>query len=243
MKRLSSGEWYGTTATLLKRSNDYSLISYQCNGTGICMDYPLFPGINLVFMDFNCKDTFSEPIPNRDILDIRHYQQGRVEFELQNQRVFHMGEDEFCINALSNTPASYSFPFGRCSGVSFVIDRGSIDEATMCQMLLYGIDVEAIGKDLELDLHWYVCKTPAQLSHIFTELYAAKGKEPLPYFRIKSLELLYQVQKLRNEDLEIRLPLEELVSHANISMVTFQAIFKQIYGDTPYAHLKKYKMN
>lgn len=31
----------------------------------------------------------------------------------------------------------------------------------------------------------------------FSELYAAQGKEPLAYFRIKSLELLYQLQKLR----------------------------------------------
>ncbi len=45
------------------------------------------------------------------------------------------------------------------------------------------------------------------------------------------------------EDLEVKVPLKELVSKANISMVTFQAIFKQIYGDSPYAHLKKYKMN
>ena len=28
-----------------------------------------------------------------------------------------------------------------------------------------------------------------------------------------------------------------------MSKVTFQAIFKQIYGDTPYAHIKNYKMN
>lgn len=45
------------------------------------------------------------------------------------------------------------------------------------------------------------------------------------------------------EDLETRRPLEELISEANISMVTFQAVFKQIYGDSLYAHLKKYKMN
>ena len=28
-----------------------------------------------------------------------------------------------------------------------------------------------------------------------------------------------------------------------MSKVTFQTILKQIYGDTPYAHIKKYKMN
>ena len=28
-----------------------------------------------------------------------------------------------------------------------------------------------------------------------------------------------------------------------MSKVTFQAIFKQIYGEPPYAHIKNYKMN
>lgn len=135
-------------------------------------------------------------------------------------------------------------------------------------MLLYGIDIKNIGKNLELDTHWYISKTPDSLLHIFAELYAAKGKESLEYFRIKALELLYHVQNLRGEDryvatyysrehieivkyarkrlienLDTKIPLEEFIADEKISMVTFQAIFKQIYGDSPYAHLKKYKMN
>lgn len=205
---------------------------------------------------------------NRDILDIRHYRQGRVEFEFQNQKVFHMRENEFCINTLANMPASYSFPFEKCSGVSLVIDRDSIDSSTIHQFSLYGIDIRNLGEHLELDIHWYICKTPENLHHIFDELYEAKGKESATYFRIKILELLYHVQKLRSEDryaavyyskehieivkrarklligdLETKIPLESLIAGENISMVTFQAIFKQIYGDSPYTHLKKYKMN
>lgn len=268
MKKQHNDEWYGEEAALYKQYKDYDLINYQCEGTGTCMDYPLFPGVDLIFMDFDCSDTFREPIVNRDILDIRHYQQGRVEFEFQNQKVFHMREDEFCINTLTNMPASYSFPLGKCSGVSFVIDRDSLDDTTIRQFALYGIDIKNLGKHLELDAHWYICKTPQNLLHIFEELYMAKGNESVEYFRIKSLELLYHVQKLRSEDrhiavyyskehieivkrarklliqdLEMKIPLESLITGENISMVTFQAIFKQVYGDTPYAHLKKYKMN
>lgn len=268
MENQHRNEWYGPEATLFKKYNDYNLINYQCDGTGMCMDYPLFPGIDLIFMDFNCSDTFREPMVNRDILDIRHYQQGRVEFEFQDQKAFHMRENEFCINTLANMPASYSFPLGQCSGVSFVIDRGGIDSATIRQLSLYGIDIKNLGKHLELDSHWYISKTPENLLHIFDELYTAKGKETLEYFRIKSLELLYHVQKLRSEDrhtavyyskehieivkrvrhqliqdLESKVSLDSLVANENISMVTFQAIFKQIYGDSPYTHLKKYKMN
>lgn len=261
-------EWYGPEATTFKKYKDYNLINYQCEGTGICMDYSLFSGIDLIFMDFNCSHTFREPMVNRDILDIRHYRQGRVEFEFQNQKVFHMRENEFCINTLANMPASYSFPFEKCSGVSLVIDRDSIDSSTIHQFSLYGIDIRNLGEHLELDIHWYICKTPEKLHHIFDELYEAKGKESATYFRIKILELLYHVQKLRSEDryaavyyskehieivkrarklligdLETKIPLESLIAGENISMVTFQAIFKQIYGDSPYTHLKKYKMN
>ena len=261
-------EWYGPEATTFKKYKDYNLINYQCEGTGTCMDYSLFPGIDLIFMDFNCTDTFREPMVNRDILDIRHYRQGRVEFEFQNQKVFHMRENEFCINTLTNMPASYSFPLGKCSGVSFVIDRDSLDSATIRQLSLYGIDINNLGKHLELDAHCYICKTPQNLLHIFDELYEAKGKESAAYFRIKILELLYHAQKLQSEEryaavyhskehieiikrarklligeLETKIPLESLIAGENISMVTFQAIFKQVYGDSPYAHLKKYKMN
>lgn len=261
-------EWYGPEATTFKKYKDYNLINYQCEGTGICMDYSLFSGIDLIFMDFNCSHTFREPMVNRDILDIRHYRQGRVEFEFQNQKVFHMRENEFCINTLANMPASYSFPFEKCSGVSLVIDRDSIDSSTIHQFSLYGIDIRNLGEHLELDIHWYICKTPENLHHIFDELYEANGKESATYFRIKILELLYHVQKLRSEDryaavyyskehieivkrarklligdLETKIPLESLIAGENISMVTFQAIFKQIYGDSPYTHLKKYKMN
>ena len=97
---------------------------------------------------------------------------------------------------------------------------------------------------------------------------AAKGVEERDYFRIKLLELFYHIKQLRIEDqyeatyyakeqieiikrirqelienLDKKISIEELLRKEPMSKVTFQAIFKQIYGDTPYAHIKKYKMN
>ena len=58
-----------------------------------------------------------------------------------------------------------------------------------------------------------------------------------------TVEIVKQARKLLIGELETKIPLESLIAGENISMVTFQAIFKQVYGDSPYAHLKKYKMN
>ena len=95
-------DWYDKNAKLISRKPGCSVISYQCNGTGILYDYSIFPGIDLIFMDFNCSDIFDEPNEMRNVLEIRHYQEGRVEFEFEGDKVFHLQQDEFCVNGMLN---------------------------------------------------------------------------------------------------------------------------------------------
>ena len=261
-------DWYDKNAKLISRKPGCSVISYQCNGTGILYDYSIFPGIDLIFMDFNCSDIFDEPNEMRNVLEIRHYQEGRVEFEFEGDKVFHLQQDEFCVNGMLNMPARYSFPFDYCSGLSLVLDKNSMTEVTRSQLALFQIDISVLEEDLDTAHQWYICKTPPSMCHVFEELYAAKEHETSQYFRIKVLELLYHATKLRKEDrvaatyyarehieivkrvrkamlkdLSRSTPLEQFLRGEAISTVTFQTIFKQIYGRSPYAHLKHYRMN
>ena len=253
---------------MIGRKPGCSVISYQCNGTGILYDYSIFPGIDLIFMDFNCSDIFDEPNEMRNVLEIRHYQEGRVEFEFEGDKVFHLQQDEFCVNGMLNMPARYSFPFDYCSGLSLVLDKNSMTEVTRSQLALFQIDISVLEEDLDTAHQWYICKTPPSMCHVFEELYAAKEHETSQYFRIKVLELLYHATKLRKEDrvaatyyarehieivkrvrkamlkdLSRSTPLEQFLRGEAISTVTFQTIFKQIYGRSPYAYLKHYRMN
>ena len=261
-------DWYDKNAKLISRKPGCSVISYQCNGTGILYDYSIFPGIDLIFMDFNCSDIFDEPNDMRNVLEIRHYQEGRVEFEFEGDKVFHLQQDEFCVNGMLNMPARYSFPFDYCSGLSLVLDKNSMTEVTRSQLALFQIDISVLEEDLDTAHQWYICKTPPSMCHVFEELYAAKEHETSQYFRIKVLELLYHATKLRKEDrvaatyyarehieivkrvrkamlkdLSRSTPLEQFLRGEAISTVTFQTIFKQIYGRSPYAYLKHYRMN
>ena len=261
-------DWYDKNAKLISRKPGCSVISYQCNGTGILYDYSIFPGIDLIFMDFNCSDIFDEPNEMRNVLEIRHYQEGRVEFEFEGDKVFHLQQDEFCVHGMLNMPARYSFPFDYCSGLSLVLDKNSMTEVTRSQLALFQIDISVLEEDLDTAHQWYICKTPPSMCHVFEELYAAKEHETSQYFRIKVLELLYHATKLRKEDrvaatyyarehieivkrvrkamlkdLSRSTPLEQFLRGEAISTVTFQTIFKQIYGRSPYAYLKHYRMN
>lgn len=261
-------DWYDKNAKLISRKPGCSVISYQCNGTGILYDYSIFPGIDLIFMDFNCSDIFDEPNEMRNVLEIRHYQEGRVEFEFEGDKVFHLQQDEFCVNGMLNMPARYSFPFDYCSGLSLALDKNSMTEVTRSQLALFQIDISVLEEDLDTAHQWYICKTPPSMCHVFEELYAAKEHETSQYFRIKVLELLYHATKLRKEDrvaatyyarehieivkrvrkamlkdLSRSTPLEQFLRGEAISTVTFQTIFKQIYGRSPYAYLKHYRMN
>ena len=261
-------DWYDKNAKLISRKPGCSVISYQCNGTGILYDYSIFPGIDLIFMDFNCSDIFDEPNEMRNVLEIRHYQEGRVEFEFEGDKVFHLQQDEFCVNGMLNMPARYSFPFDYCSGLSLVLDKNSMTEVTRSQLALFQIDISVLEEDLDTAHQWYICKTPPSMCHVFEESYAAKEHETSQYFRIKVLELLYHATKLRKEDrvaatyyarehieivkrvrkamlkdLSRSTPLEQFLRGEAISTVTFQTIFKQIYGRSPYAYLKHYRMN
>lgn len=261
-------DWYDKNAKVISRKPGCSVISYQCNGTGILYDYSIFPGIDLIFMDFNCSDIFDEPNEMRNVLEIRHYQEGRVEFEFEGDKVFHLQQDEFCVNGMLNMPARYSFPFDYCSGLSLVLDKNSMTEVTRSQLALFQIDISVLEEDLDTAHQWYICKTPPSMCHVFEELYAAKEHETSQYFRIKVLELLYHATKLRKEDrvaatyyarehieivkrvrkamlkdLSRSTPLEQFLRGEAISTVTFQTIFKQIYGRSPYAYLKHYRMN
>lgn len=261
-------DWYDKNAKLISRKPGCSVISYQCNGTGILYDYSIFPGIDLIFMDFNCSDIFDEPNEMRNVLEIRHYQEGRVEFEFEGDKVFHLQQDEFCVNGMLNMPARYSFPFDYCSGLSLVLDKNLMTEVTRSQLALFQIDISVLEEDLDTAHQWYICKTPPSMCHVFEELYAAKEHETSQYFRIKVLELLYHATKLRKEDrvaatyyarehieivkrvrkamlkdLSRSTPLEQFLRGEAISTVTFQTIFKQIYGRSPYAYLKHYRMN
>ena len=227
-------DWYGMQAKVLSQSDDCVVVDYGCNGRGIVKNYNLFEGIQLCFLDFETDGAMKAQKFNPDIIQITHCQTGRYECEFANHTVSYLPEGYFSVAATEHLPVSFSFPLGKYYGVSLVIDRQALP----------------------------------QLKHLFSELYTAAEMEPIGYFKIKAIELLYHMDQLTQVNgcdlkyfdkkqiqttkaireylishLDEKVSLEQLAKEAHLNLSVFHLVFSHIYGDTPYAYLKKYKMN
>lgn len=189
-------DWYGMQAKVLSQSDDCVVVDYGCNGRGIVKNYNLFEGIQLCFLDFETDGAMKAQKFNPDIIQITHCQTGRYECEFANHTVSYLPEGYFSVAATEHLPVSFSFPLGKYYGVSLVIDRQALSVGTRRMMQTIPIDLDKIGTTLGIETRWYVSETPPQLKHLFSELYAAAEMEPIGYFKIKAIELLYHMDQL-----------------------------------------------
>lgn len=174
----------------------------------------------------------------------------------------------FSVSGTKYLPLSFSFPLQRYSGLSVVIDKKALGASVKEMMHIVSIDLDKIGNSLSLENGWYISRAPEKLEHIFSEFYQARGIESEGYFKIKIIEILYHIDQLTQnkgcdfkyfdkgqihstkrihqymvEHLEENISFEALTKKEHIGISLFYTIFSQVYGDAPYAYLKKYKMN
>lgn len=261
-------EWYGEKAKIIKQNNECTIVDYGCRGKGIVTNYNLFDGIQLCFLDFDTDINMPSQKFNPDIISITHCRSGRYECEYANHTVSYLPEGYFSVTGTKNLPVSFSFPLKECYGLSIVIDKQVVSKETQTLFEKFSISINKIGLTLDIENNGYIGTVPKKMQKLFTEIYEAKGIEDVSYFKIKAIELLYYINKLTQNNgcdfkyydkgqiqatkeiqnymithLDEKISLEKLVKSKQISLSLFHKIFLQIFGDTPYSYLKKYKMN
>lgn len=261
-------DWYGTQAKVIEQDENCMVIDYGCKGHGTVTNYFLFDGIQVCFLDFDTEGNFPAQKFNPDIIQITHCRYGRYECEFPNHTVSYLPEGYFSVSGTHYLPVSFSFPLKKCYALSLVIDKRALSESVRRMMQAIPINLDSIGSTLEIEKNWYLSTTPPKLQNLFSEMYEAKGIEQAAYFKIKAVELLYHMNQLTQNHgcdfkyfdkgqirttkeiwgymishLEEKHSLEDLTRKYKINLSLFHMVFSQIYGDTPYSCLKKYKMN
>lgn len=65
----------------------------------------------------------------------------------------------------------------------------------------------------------------------------------LKYFDKKQIQSTKAIREYLVSHLDEKVSLEQMAKEAHLNLSVFHLVFSHIYGDTPYAYLKKYKMN
>ncbi|WP_177205577.1 helix-turn-helix domain-containing protein [Acetitomaculum ruminis] len=261
-------DWYNNETRVLEEKDNYLKLDYGCKGKGELTVYRVFPNIDLYFMDMDTGDIFKTADFPQGILSISHCKKGRYECQFANEHQNCLSEGCFSINGTDFLPERFCFPMKKYEGLSIVVDWINIPEKVLSMMNVFGIDFERLKSLMDGEKSWFVSDTDSELFNIFNDLYKGVRKNEMEYLRLKVMEALYYIGKIeieKNNDYKYfdkemvnntraireyiinnigsNLSIEKLVAKTGMNINTFYSIFMKLYGETPYAHLKKYRMN
>ncbi|MGP1454399.1 MAG: helix-turn-helix domain-containing protein [Treponema sp.] len=227
----------------------------------------LYKGVTLEFYDTETDETYALRGKPRNVFRIDYCKQGILEGEFENKSFSYLGEQETAINYEKLALLKTYFPLRIYKGVSILFFLDELDEKFTAETNAFGIDINKICTKLDLKNGWYKLKPKSEITEILDTLYGKIALHDHTYFQIKTLEILHYLDKLNTaayrtaeffsgynikkvkkihtfiiENLDKNISFQQLVKAEGISYTIFQKLFKQIYGDSPYAYLKKYKL-
>lgn len=227
--------------------------------------YEIFSGVHLMVTDFVCETCFEEGM-EQDVVCIHHCVKGRFECVFDCRNYVYMGEGDTALNSMLRPPIGASFPLRYYLGSTISLIPEECDGIP--EFSAFGINARGIFEKYSLAKHCRLFRRNEATEGIYQEIYDSLHDPQLPFLRLKLLELLYYFQnrqtvleenrdyipksvteKIKHvkehllEDTEKRPGLRELACEHGLSLTQLKTGFKQIYGETPYAYLKRYKMH
>lgn len=259
----------GLSAVIPKDNDGYCTV-YKMNcedGLGLMTVYQVYPGIQVIYNDFESTSCYWDGNLDKNILEINHCREGREGSKLLSGSCLYLGEGDLSIHTMDNCSPEMSFPLKHYRGISVVINLKIVAENQPEILSESGIDILEFKEKFCPDGNCFVMRTKDEIEHIFSELYSVPDRLQKPYFKIKVQELLLflcmvdvskekqreqytspQVEIVRNihkrlvSDLQKRPTIEELSKEYLINTATLKDTFKGIYGQPIGAYMKKYRM-
>lgn len=237
------------------------------DGLGLMTVYQVYPGIQLVYNDFEAASCRWEGTIDKNILEINHCREGREGCRLASGSCLYLGEGDLSIHTMDNCAAEMSFPLRHYRGISVVLDLRAAARHPPEILAGSGIDIRQFAEKFCAGGGCFVMRARDEIEHIFSELYAVPDSLQKPYFQLKVQELLLflslvdvewetqrelytapQVETVRAihkvlvSDLQQRPTIEELARTYCLNAAALKATFKGIYGQPIGAYMKEYRI-
>ena len=229
--------------------------------------YDIFSGVQLMVVDFAIESCFRGS-GKENVIGINHCEKGRYECAFDNKSYIYLGEGDIAINSQLHPPVASSFPLKYFYGSTILLFPEIMKSGHELQA--FQISAEKIVEKYSLNTECHVYRRNAEIEHVYQELYAhlTLPHPSLPFLRLKVLELLYHfqskqivfeenreylsgatVERIKHvkehllQDMTRRTNLKELALEHGLSLTQLKDGFRQVYGESPYAYLRNYKMH
>lgn len=257
-------------ANIISKDNDGYCTIYKMDcvdGLGLMTVYQVYPGIQLIYNDFEATSCEWNGKFDKNILEINHCREGREGSKLLSGSCLYLGEGDMSIHTMDNCAPEMTFPLKHYRGISVVINLKSVAENPPEILSDSGIDILEFKEKFCADGHCFVMRTKDEIEHIFSELYSVPDCLQKPYFKIKvqelilflcmvdvskekhreqytspQVEIVRKIHKRLTSNLHERPTIEELSKEYLINTATLKDTFKGIYGQPIGTYMKEYRI-
>lgn len=164
----------GLSEVIPKDNDGYCTIyKMDCaDGLGLMTVYQVFPGIQLIYNDFEATEYEWESILDKDILEINHCREGREGSRLLSGSCLYLGEGDLSIHTMDNCASEMSFPLKHYRGISVVINLTTVSKNSPEILMEAGIDILAFRNKFCASGDCFIMRAKDEIEHIFSELYS-----------------------------------------------------------------------
>ena len=259
----------GLSAAIPKDSEGYCTVyKLDCSdGLGLMTVYQVYPGIQLIYNDFEAAGCEWDSVIDSDILEINHCREGREGSRLLSGSCLYLGEGDLSIHTMDNCAPEMTFPLRHYRGITVALNLTFVSEHPPEILSETGIDISSFKEKFCANNSCFIMRAKNEIEHIFSELYSVPDRLQRPYFKLKVQELLLflsmvdvaeekqreyytspqveivkQIHKRLISDLQERPTIEELSKEFLINTATLKNTFKGIYGQPIGTYMKEYRI-
>lgn len=235
-------------------------------GTGSMIICPLFLGAELYYNDMHLAFFEEKPAPARNVIEINHCRVGRYEcsFGKIAAAIWQQGilrcaaaQEILLLLPIAALSRHYHSAGSGCDLAGNAEPDGMVWRESECYPAVY-LHREPL-------LHPSVCACGCTY---FSELYTAHAVPDTGYLRLKVLELLHVLSRLKSRDdvqqtdyfnqhqvecarraaklltqkLTVHQTIEQLAQDVGLSATALKTCFKGVYGSSVYAYQKEYRL-
>ena len=259
----------GLSAVIPEDNDGYCTVyKMDCaDGLGLMTVYQVYPGIQLIYNDFEATSCYWDGNIDKNILEINHCREGREGCRLASGSCLYLGEVDLAIHSMDNCAAEMSFPLKHYRGISVVINLSMVMRNPPEILSDSGIDILQFKDKFCSGGNCFIMRAKNEIEHIFSELYSVPDCLQKPYFRLKVQELLLflcmidvskekrrelytspqveiikTIHKRLTSNLQERPTIEELSKEYLINPTTLKDTFKGIFGQPIGTYMKEYRI-